>query len=30
MLSDMASQVAQNGVDAFKHQFADGLMKLQV
>ena len=30
MLSDMASKVAQISVDAFKHQFADGLMKLPV
>ena len=27
MVFDMASKVAQNSVDIFKHQFVDGLMK---
>ena len=29
MVSDMASKVAQNGVDIFKHLFVVGLMKPQ-
>ena len=27
MVSDMAFKVALNGVDTFKHQFVNGLMK---